>query len=639
MRENVQRPFIFVIISFEEKYEPIFTLIQAVCGINGLDAVRADESKTVIKEIRPEIFSKLFNADVVIADITSYSPNVFYEIGWAHALGKPTLLIAEKDSKIPFDINDYPVFRYDTQFLYKGLKGQFEQKILQYVAISKQHLNLQQPLIDILMTVSDTASHNDLFTSLLKWTIDRFANESKRWIGGAIHVGSTETVEKGIEVFRLLRNGGFATYLVPLNSFWTIDSKYLVESRIAARKGASIQRVFILPNHDSLFAESLQKHIMRDENAGIQTYIVFSENIPEKDALQDFGIWDNELLCLIETRTTPTGTSVVKGGMFSRSEADLEMARSWKNSIMSVSVPSMRILKELDTLPKLTKLLFRSADKMEEYASHYCNGSYLAKKGEKCDWYHRSWQYLRVLDMVSCPQWHSEFYRQSFLEAINNNARDILISGLADYSIVYQLVHSVPKERLQEMVITVLDSCATPLQITRWFNNWFEEQNGFRLNLRYVQRDALQTHFETETFDVITTDAFVTRFDFDSQRELLKEWFRILKQNGTIITTARLSKTNQLQMIKATQAEVVNFKNVALRKLKNKDLFKASSQKILDQSELYAAHITSYPLPSEQYILDLFQGFDVQISRKITRGELEGATEYSQIFATKLKSF
>lgn len=636
MSERSKRPLVFVIISFEEKYEPIFTLIQAICGVNGLDAVRADESKTVIRKIHPEIFSKLFNADIIIADITSYSPNVFYEIGWAHALGKPTLLIAENGSKIPFDINDYPVFRYDSRLPYRVLRSQFEKEILKYVSISDRHLNLQQPLIDILVSVSDTASRNDLFASLLKWTINKFASESKRWMGGSIHVGSTETLEKGIEVFKLLRKGGFATYLVPLNSFWTTDSKYLEECRSAARKGVSIQRVFVLPNHVALFSESLREHIKRDEAAGIQTFVTFSDSIPDRDALQDFGIWDDELLCLIETRTTPTGTNIVKGGVFSHSEVDLEKARSWKNSIMSVAVPSTQLLEEVDTLPELTKLLFSSADKMEEYSSRYCKGSYLTKKGEKCDWYHSSWQYLRILDMVSCPQWHDSFYRLSFLKAISSSARDVLISGLADYSIIYQLAQSIPKELLQKIVITVIDSCATPLQITRWFNNWFEERNGFRLNLRYVQRDALQTHFESNTFDVIATDAFITRFNFDLQKELLGEWRRILKQNGVIITTARLSKTNQLQEVKAAPNDVIDYKNVALRNLKKKELFRASAPKILSFSELYATHITSFPLPSEQYIVELFQGFSVDIGQNMTKGELKGTTEYAQIFATKL---
>jgi len=41
---------------------------------------------------------------VLLADLTGKNPNVFYELGLAHALAKPVILIAETLDDIPFDL-------------------------------------------------------------------------------------------------------------------------------------------------------------------------------------------------------------------------------------------------------------------------------------------------------------------------------------------------------------------------------------------------------------------------------------------------------------------------------------------------------------------------------------------------------
>ena len=47
-------------------------------------------------------------------DITPTNPNVFYELGYAHALQKPTILLANRQiEKLPFDVSGYWVIFYD----------------------------------------------------------------------------------------------------------------------------------------------------------------------------------------------------------------------------------------------------------------------------------------------------------------------------------------------------------------------------------------------------------------------------------------------------------------------------------------------------------------------------------------------
>jgi len=52
-------------------------------------------------------------AQLVIADCTGKNPNVFCEIGMAHTVGKPVILITQKREHVPFDLQDTRYITYD----------------------------------------------------------------------------------------------------------------------------------------------------------------------------------------------------------------------------------------------------------------------------------------------------------------------------------------------------------------------------------------------------------------------------------------------------------------------------------------------------------------------------------------------
>ena len=63
----------------------------------------------IIKDIEEDIFT----SKIVIADITECNTNVYYEVGYAHASKVPTILLVQKDSKLPFDISGYRCIFYE----------------------------------------------------------------------------------------------------------------------------------------------------------------------------------------------------------------------------------------------------------------------------------------------------------------------------------------------------------------------------------------------------------------------------------------------------------------------------------------------------------------------------------------------
>ena len=61
-------------------------------------------------------------ARIIVANITGRNPNVYYELGIAHAIDKPVIMIAQNKSDLPFDIRAKQIIFYnDNQQLEKEL--------------------------------------------------------------------------------------------------------------------------------------------------------------------------------------------------------------------------------------------------------------------------------------------------------------------------------------------------------------------------------------------------------------------------------------------------------------------------------------------------------------------------------------
>jgi hypothetical protein len=107
------RPRAFVVMQFAEPYDTFYReVIQNQAEAAGYEVVRMDEKAgpgVIFQDIQREIEQ----AEIVIAEITPPNPNVFYELGYAHALGKPTILLAQRESKLPFDIQSFRVVFYN----------------------------------------------------------------------------------------------------------------------------------------------------------------------------------------------------------------------------------------------------------------------------------------------------------------------------------------------------------------------------------------------------------------------------------------------------------------------------------------------------------------------------------------------
>jgi hypothetical protein len=97
----------FVLMPFSPELDDIYHLgIREVISEFGGACQRADEL-SYVGGIIEKIYDSIRRADVIIAEVTKANPNVYYEVGFAHALRKPVVLLTRDIKSSPFDLSGY----------------------------------------------------------------------------------------------------------------------------------------------------------------------------------------------------------------------------------------------------------------------------------------------------------------------------------------------------------------------------------------------------------------------------------------------------------------------------------------------------------------------------------------------------
>ncbi|GAA1698854.1 hypothetical protein GCM10009808_15450 [Microbacterium sediminicola] len=90
-------------LAWESALEIYDRVIQTACSFLDIEAVRADQI-SITGDINEQIFRHLFEADLVIADLSGANANVMYELGLRHSLNKLTIQVADAATPLPFDV-------------------------------------------------------------------------------------------------------------------------------------------------------------------------------------------------------------------------------------------------------------------------------------------------------------------------------------------------------------------------------------------------------------------------------------------------------------------------------------------------------------------------------------------------------
>ena len=120
---NADRPSVFaldparqsnllsVMMPFDAGFTPVYEAIRAGAVAASYECHRADDI-WLHPHIMQTIVSLICRSNIVVADCTNRNPNVFYEAGIAHTLGRDVILIAQSINDVPFDLRALHVLLY-----------------------------------------------------------------------------------------------------------------------------------------------------------------------------------------------------------------------------------------------------------------------------------------------------------------------------------------------------------------------------------------------------------------------------------------------------------------------------------------------------------------------------------------------
>jgi nucleoside 2-deoxyribosyltransferase len=126
-----ESPKVFIVMQFSDNYNILYKdVIKPLCESYGLTPIRADEffhSTPILKDI----ITSINDSSLIIAEITPDNPNVFYEIGYSHALNKPTIILCDKKrEKLPFDLSGFRTLFYENSI---GGKNKVENDLRKFI--------------------------------------------------------------------------------------------------------------------------------------------------------------------------------------------------------------------------------------------------------------------------------------------------------------------------------------------------------------------------------------------------------------------------------------------------------------------------------------------------------------------------
>lgn len=131
----------FVVMQFTEEFNKLYEeVIKPQCEHYGLQVTRADETISTGMIIE-DIIKSITESAVVIADITPDNPNVFYEVGYAHALEKFTILLCDKKrTRLPFDLSPFRTLFYENSI---SGKREIEESLSKFLKIFDERKTTQ----------------------------------------------------------------------------------------------------------------------------------------------------------------------------------------------------------------------------------------------------------------------------------------------------------------------------------------------------------------------------------------------------------------------------------------------------------------------------------------------------------------
>ena len=137
--------FAFVLMPFGPQFDDIYQLgIKEAAKAVNIQAERVDE-QIFNETMLDRIYNQINAADIIIAEMTGKNPNVFYEVGYAHAKRKYTILLTSDAADIPFDLKQH------RHIVYGGSISKLKSGLIKDLGYGIKHLTKPASGIEVQM--------------------------------------------------------------------------------------------------------------------------------------------------------------------------------------------------------------------------------------------------------------------------------------------------------------------------------------------------------------------------------------------------------------------------------------------------------------------------------------------------------
>ncbi len=203
MNQGAKDFFVFVVMPFQEKFTDIYEVgIKPACIDAGATCERVDE-QIFVENILSRIYGQIKDADVIVAEVTGRTPNVLYETGYAHGLGKRVIFLTQNVKDIPFDLMHFPHIVYGKSIA--TLKRKLEEKVRWCIQNPPAH-----PLVvgAAESELSRMAKHTANYLRGKKWTMVSFWRIRENINANYSDELLLELIDKSPDTFRRVKMKG-----------------------------------------------------------------------------------------------------------------------------------------------------------------------------------------------------------------------------------------------------------------------------------------------------------------------------------------------------------------------------------------------------------------------------------------------
>ena len=179
-----------------------------------------------------------------------------------------------------------------------------------------------------------------------------------------------------------------------------------------------------------------------------------------------------------------------------------------------------------DGIEAMNRILAETAPLARNWSEEVCWRD--PTSGTRCDWYHGSWQTLRLLGIVTTLTTHAELYVSTLRElARSGDFERIFLSGSADYGLLAIVLDAYHREGIRPDV-TLVDRCETPLRLSRWYADRF----GYAVNTVRCDLTAFRSKLP---YDIACAHSLLSCVPREGHKEITETWRRQLRPGGVLM--------------------------------------------------------------------------------------------------------